>query len=86
MSVHSNAGIGGMQGQGVHLQEQEKEQRQLYGRVTWRLVPFFCLCYLAAYLDRINVGLAKLQMQQDLGFSETVYGLGAGLFLSLIHI
>ena len=80
MSVHSNAGIGGMQGEAVRLREQEKERRELYGRVTWRLVPFFCLCYLAAYLDRINVGLAKLQMQQDLGFSETVYGLGAGLF------
>jgi hypothetical protein len=69
-----------MQGEGVPLREQERERRQLYGRVTWRLVPFFCLCYLAAYLDRINVGLAKLQMQQDLGFSETVYGLGAGLW------
>ena len=56
------------------------KQQDIYSKVTWRLVPFFCLCYLAAYLDRINVGLAKLQMQQDLGFSETVYGLGAGLF------
>jgi sugar phosphate permease len=66
MSVHSNAGIGGMQGEGVPLREQERERRQLYGRVTWRLVPFFCLCYLAAYLDRINVGLAKLQMHYAL--------------------
>jgi MFS family permease len=52
----------------------------LYGRLTWRLVPFFCLCFLAAYLDRVNVGLAKLQMLGDLGWSETVYGLGSGLF------
>ncbi|USE76879.1 MFS transporter [Cupriavidus gilardii] len=52
----------------------------VYRKVTWRLIPFFCLCYLAAYLDRINVGLAKLQMLDDLKFSETVYGLGAGLF------
>ena len=60
------------------------ERRDVYSKVTWRLIPFFCLCYLAAYLDRINVGLAKLQMTQDLGFSEAVYGLGAGLFLSVI--
>lgn len=54
--------------------------QEAYSKVTWRLVPFFCLCYLAAYLDRINVGLAKLHMQEALGFSEAVYGLGAGLF------
>jgi MFS family permease len=44
------------------------------------LVPFLFLCYLAAYLDRVNVGFAKLQMQKELGFSETVYGFGAGIF------
>jgi D-galactonate transporter len=38
------------------------------------------LCYIVAYLDRINVGFAKLQMEVDLGFSQTVYGLGAGMF------
>lgn len=38
------------------------------------------LCYVIAYLDRVNVGFAKLQMSQDLGFSETVFGLGAGVF------
>ncbi|MGF1699450.1 MFS transporter [Photobacterium makurazakiensis] len=53
---------------------------QLYSKVTWRLIPFLSLCYLAAYLDRINVGIAKLQMTGDLGFSEAIYGLGAGLF------
>lgn len=52
----------------------------LYRRVTWRLIPFLCLCYLAAYLDRINVGFAKLQMLTDLQFSSAAYGLGAGLF------
>ncbi|MBT2324800.1 MFS transporter [Variovorax paradoxus] len=56
------------------------EVQDAYSKVTWRIVPFFCLCYLAAYLDRINVGLAKLQMLDALGFSEAVYGLGAGLF------
>src|SRR5437867_7500746 len=38
------------------------------------------LCYVVAYLDRVNVGFAKLQMSQDLAFSETVYGFGAGIF------
>ncbi|MCJ2038753.1 MFS transporter [Methylobacterium sp. J-059] len=53
---------------------------QTYTKVFWRLVPFLMLCYVVAYLDRVNVGFAKLQMSQDLGFSETVYGFGAGVF------
>jgi len=48
--------------------------------VTWRLLPFLILCYVVAYLDRVNVGFARLQMLSDLRFSETVYGLGAGMF------
>lgn len=52
----------------------------LYHKIIWRLIPFLCFCYLAAYLDRINVGFAKLQMLEDLQFSEASYGLGAGLF------
>ena len=55
-------------------------ERRAYGKVFWRLVPFLMLCYVIAYLDRVNVGFAKLQMGQDLGFSETVFGLGAGIF------
>ncbi|MYZ44338.1 MFS transporter [Schauerella aestuarii] len=51
-----------------------------YKKVFWRIVPFIMLCYVVAYLDRVNVGFAKLQMSQDLGFSETVFGLGAGIF------
>ena len=52
----------------------------LYARVSRRLVPFLFLCYVVAYLDRVNVGFAKLQMQADLALSDTVYGLGAGIF------
>jgi len=52
----------------------------VYRKVAWRLVPFLGICYLAAYLDRVNVGFAKLQMLGDLAFSNTVYGLGAGIF------
>jgi len=51
-----------------------------YRKTAWRLMPFLMLCYLCAYLDRVNVGFAKLQMMNDLALSETVYGLGAGVF------
>ncbi|MBO5393465.1 MAG: MFS transporter, partial [Pseudomonas sp.] len=52
----------------------------LYRKITRKLIPFLCFCYLAAYLDRINIGFAILQMLGDLQFSETAFGLGAGLF------
>lgn len=55
-------------------------EERLYRRVAWRIIPFLMLCYIAAFLDRVNVGFAKLQMLDDLQFSETVYGLGAGIF------
>lgn len=51
-----------------------------YRKVGLRLLPLLFLCYIVAYLDRVNVGFAKLQMQGDLQFSEAVYGLGAGIF------
>ncbi|HDJ1439122.1 TPA: MFS transporter [Serratia rubidaea] len=51
-----------------------------YRKIAWRLMPILMLCYLCAYLDRVNVGFAKLQMMDDLALSETVYGLGAGIF------
>lgn len=53
---------------------------RVYARVTWRPVPFLFLCYIFAYLDRVNVSFAKLQMSDALGFSEATYGLGAGVF------
>ncbi len=51
-----------------------------YRKVSWRLLPFLMLCYFVAYLDRVNVGFAQLQMKGDLQFSDAVYGLGAGIF------
>ena len=51
-------------------------------RLTWRLVPFLFLLYIVAYLDRINVGFAALQMQQQLAFTDAVYGLVAGMFFA----
>jgi MFS transporter, ACS family, tartrate transporter len=50
--------------------------------LTLRLVPFLFFLYIVAYLDRINVGFAALQMQQQLALSDTVYGLGAGIFFA----
>lgn len=55
-------------------------EKKTYRKITWRLIPFLFLCYILAYLDRVNVGFAKLYMQQDLGISDTVYGIGAGIF------
>ncbi len=52
----------------------------IYARVARRIVPLMLLGYITAYLDRVNVGFAKLQMLDDLGFSQTVYGFGAGIF------
>lgn len=49
-------------------------------KVTWRILPSLFICYFFAYLDRVNVGFAKLQMQTALSFSDTVYGFGAGVF------
>lgn len=54
--------------------------RGVYAKVAWRIVPVVFFCYVLAYLDRINIGYAQLQMKSDLGFSDAVYGLGAGIF------
>jgi D-galactonate transporter len=51
-----------------------------YRKITRRLMPYLFLCYILAYVDRVNVGFAKLQMQQDLSLSDTAFGFGAGVF------
>ncbi len=58
----------------------ERTRTQVYDRLSRRIMPMLLFCYVCAYLDRINVGFAKLQMLSELHFSETVYGLGAGIF------
>src|ERR1700709_2321637 len=55
-------------------------EQRVIGKVMRRLIPFLILCYFVAYLDRVNVGFAKLHMDQALGLSEAMFGLGAGLF------
>lgn len=52
----------------------------LYKKVTWRILPWLLLGYIIAYLDRVNIGFAKLSMLSDLGMSDAAYGLGAGIF------
>ncbi|RVT93586.1 MFS transporter [Sphingomonas crocodyli] len=51
-----------------------------YRKIGLRLIPFLFVCYLFNYIDRVNVGFAKLRMLDDLGMSEVVYGLAAGIF------
>ena len=51
-----------------------------YSKISWRLLPFLGALWVLAWLDRVNIGFAKLQMLDDLRFSEAVYGLGAGIF------
>ena len=52
----------------------------IYKKAAWHVLPFLVTLFVIAWLDRVNVGFAKLQMQQDLGFSDTAFGLGAGIF------
>ena len=52
----------------------------LYRKIAWRIMPIVFAAYVIAYIDRVNVAFAKLQMMGDLKFSESIYGLGAGLF------
>jgi len=53
---------------------------RLRRKVAWRILPLVFLLYIVAYLDRANVGFAKLRMASDLHFSDAVYGLGIGIF------
>ena len=55
-------------------------ERATLRKIGWRLLPVIAVCYGIAYVDRVNISFAALQMNRDLGFSATVYGLGGGLF------
>ncbi|GJH15871.1 MFS transporter [Caballeronia novacaledonica] len=52
----------------------------VFRKIAWRFMPLLFICYVVAYLDRVNVGFAKLTMLNDLGFSDAAYGIGAGIF------
>jgi ACS family phthalate transporter-like MFS transporter len=51
-----------------------------YRKITRRIIPFLILCYIFNFLDRVNIGIAHLQFNQDLGFDDTIYGIGTGIF------
>ena len=62
------------------IAESAAEESAVYRKIDRRIVPVIMIAYVLAFLDRINVGYAQLQMKQSLGFSDAVYGLGAGIF------
>lgn len=55
-------------------------EAKVYSKVDWHIIPFLFLCYILAYIDRINIGFAKLQMFKDLSLSDTAFAVGAGIF------
>lgn len=59
---------------------QPVDARALYRKISWRLIPYMFLLYIVNYLDRVNVGFAAIDIQRDLHFSNTVYGMGAGIY------
>jgi D-galactonate transporter len=56
------------------------DMEAIYRKIAGRVLPFLTLLFVVAWLDRVNVGFAKLQMLQDLGLSDAVFGVGAGIF------
>ncbi len=56
------------------------EHKALLAKVQWRIMPILMLCYFAAFLDRVNIGFAALEMNADLKLTATAFGTGAGLF------
>jgi ACS family tartrate transporter-like MFS transporter len=61
---------------------QEEARKSAIAKAGRRLIPLLCLCYAVNFLDRVNVGFAALDMNQDLGFSPSVFGAGAGIFFA----
>src|SRR3979411_456241 len=64
------------------FQDGDEMEEAVVRRLTWRLVPFLFLLYIVAYLDRINVGFAVLQMREQLHLTDRVYGRAAGMFFA----
>jgi len=57
----------------------EPQQEAVLEKIAWRIVPLLTLAYVVNYLDRTNIGFAALTMNQDLGFTATQFGVGAGI-------
>ncbi len=54
--------------------------KRIYSKITWRLIPYIFFLYILAYLDRVNVGFAAVEFKRDLHLSESIYGLGGGIY------
>src|ERR1700751_5793411 len=54
--------------------------RRVFRKAAWRLIPFLILCYVIAFLDRVNFGFAALTMNKELGLTAEMFGFGAGIF------
>lgn len=55
-------------------------EKEIVGKVTWRLMPFLIVCYLLAFIDRGNIGMASLQMNHDIGVTPQMFGFASSLF------
>jgi D-galactonate transporter len=75
MSAHATTFQGSQ-----HLPSRGDASHSVYAKISWRIVPLLLIAYMVAYLDRINIGYAQLQMKETLAFGDAVYGLGAGIF------
>ena len=64
----------------AYLKDSDKAARRASRKAAWRLIPFLTLCYVVAFLDRVNVGFAALTMNKALGLSAEMFGFGAGIF------
>ncbi|MFT4243192.1 MAG: MFS transporter [Acidovorax sp.] len=56
------------------------EDEAMFSKISWRLLPLLVACYIIAFLDRVNIGFAQLQMRETLAFSDAAYAFGAGVF------
>jgi MFS family permease len=56
------------------------QDEALFSKISWRLLPLLVVCYIIAFLDRVNIGFAQLQMRETLPFSDAAYAFGAGVF------
>jgi MFS family permease len=65
---------------GGPLPQAAVDVHDVYARIKWRILPFLIVCYVVAFIDRTNIGIAKLGFTHDLNFDEGVYGFGAGIF------
>lgn len=58
----------------------ELEKQQLLKKLLWKILPILFIAYFFSFLDRVNIGYAKLQMQDAIGFTDSQYALAAGIF------